>query len=90
MSGAKHHLAQTHLDQGHSVSIRAGYRDVDQRLPQCWSLAFFGSTIGAIQTVVWAEVLVLGVDVLALLAWLVLATSASQVDVVGVETGHED
>lgn len=90
LSGAKHHLARTHLDQGHSVSIRAGYRDVDQRLPQCWSLAFFGSTIGGMQTVVWAEVLVLGVDVLALLAWLVLATSASQVDVVGVETGHED
>lgn len=79
-----------HLDQRYSVSIRACNRDVDQRLPQCWSLAFFGSTIGAMQTVVWAEVLVLGVDVLSLLAWLVLATSAGQVDVVGVETGHED
>lgn len=87
---ARHHSAQTHLDQGHSVPIRACYWDVNQRLPQRWSLAFFGPTIGAIQTIIWAEVLVLGVDVLALLAWLVLATGACQVHVVGVEAGHGD
>lgn len=90
MPGVEHHSAQTHLDQGHSVTIRPRHRDVDQRLPQCWSLALFGSTIGAMQTVIWAEVLVLGVNVLALLARLVLATGAGQVDVVCVETGHKD
>lgn len=90
LSRPEQHLAQTHLDQWHPVSIRACDWDVDQRLSQCWPLAFFGSTIGAIQTVVWAQVLVLGVDVLALLAWLVLAAGAGQVHVVGVETGRGD
>lgn len=79
---------KTNLDQGHSVPIRTCQRNVDQRFSESWSLAFFGSTEGAVKSIIRAQVLVLCVDVLALLAVLVLTISAGQVNVVGVETGH--
>lgn len=41
------------------------------------------------KTVIRAQVLVLCVDVLTMLARLVLATCASQVNMVGVETGSK-
>lgn len=75
----------THPDQGYSVTIRTWYRNIDQGFSDSGSLAFFGSTVRAMKSIVRAEALVLCVDVLALLTWLVLATSTSQVNMVGVE-----
>lgn len=81
-------LSFTHLDQGYSVSIRACYWNKHQGLFECGSLAFFGSTVGAMQSIIGAQVLILSVDVLTMLARLVLATCTSQVDMVGVKTWH--
>lgn len=81
-------LSHTNLDQGNPVSIRAWYRNIDKWFFESWSLAFFRSTIGAIKSIIRAEILVLCIDVLALLTWMIVATSSSEVNMVGVKTGH--
>lgn len=40
------------------------------------------------KSIIGVQVLILCIDVLTMLAWLVLATSAGQVDMVGIKTGH--
>lgn len=71
------------------MSVGAGNRNVDQGFSESGSLAFFGSTVGAMKSVVGAEALVLGVDVLPLLARVVLTTCSSQVDQVGVKAERD-
>lgn len=83
-------LSLTHFHQGHSVSIRACYRNVDQGFSESGSLAFFWSTMGVEKSIIRAKALVLGVNMLALLTWLALTTSASQVDMVGVKARHRE
>lgn len=78
----------THLDQGYSVSIRTCYRNIDEGFSESWSTAFFGPTVRAMESIIWAQALVLCIDMLALLAWLVLTTCARQTNVVRVITGH--
>lgn len=78
-----------HLNQRHSVSVRARNRNINQGLPQSGSLAFFRATEGAVKSVIGAQVLILRVDVLTLLARLVLTTRTCQVDLVGVKTGKK-
>lgn len=80
-----HNIITAYLDQWHSVSVRAGDGNVDQGFSVKESLAVFSSTMGAVKSIIRTEALVLGVDVLALLAWPGLATCTRHVYMVGVE-----